>query len=179
MRVFALAYKKATTTIPTTTTTTRNATAECTAAAFKTPNTHTHIETGTHTCMCGLAHTYPFTVVRVVKRVQVGKNKTFSQLIALNLKCCKINSRVMPNTQAQSFMQTETANVERETERESDRERERGRDGAEKSCTLAETETGHGTAELLLKRAGKCTVEKRTKRETKRKGKRGNGSTRI
>lgn len=100
----------------------------------------------------------------------MGKNKTFSQLIALNLKCCKINSRVMPNTQAQSFMQTETANVERDsTERESDRERERGRDGAEKSCTLAETETGHGTAELLLKRAGKCTVEKRTKRETERK----------
>jgi len=44
-----------------------------------------------------------------VKNECKWKNKTFLQLIALNLKCCKINSRVMPNTQAQSFMQTETA----------------------------------------------------------------------
>lgn len=87
-------------------------------------HTHIHRDWHTHTCShaCGLVHTYPFTVVRVVKRVQVGKNKTFSQLIALNLKCCKINSRVMPNTQAQSFMQTETANVERDGDRDRKRE---------------------------------------------------------
>lgn len=82
-------------------------------------------------------------------------------------------------------MQTETER-ERDSKRKSDRERD-GVLGAEKSGTLAEMETGHGTAELLLKRAGKCTVEKRTKRETDRgrgreRGKeneRGNGGTRI
>lgn len=102
MRVFALAYKKATTTTSA-------------AVAFKTPNTHAH----THTHRGIHIHIYS----TVVKRVQVGKNKTFSQLIALNLKCCKINSRVMPNTQAQSFMQTETANAERKREQESERRR--------------------------------------------------------
>jgi len=79
---------------------------KCTTATFKNPK-HTH----THT------HKYSHTNANV-QRVQVDKNKTFLQLIALNLKCCKINSRVMPNTQAQSFMQTETETEQKQRQRQ-------------------------------------------------------------
>jgi len=95
-------------------------------------------------------HVYAIAYVCMVKIECKWKNKTFLQLIALNLKCCKINSRVMPNTQAQSFMQTETA-ARGVVERGVQWENGKSRVGAVKGGLI--------TAERLLKRPDKCAVE--------------------